>query len=71
MVLMTSEICVTLAANTAGVICLMTRFTAEFLKSSLGRLRNPCLASQGSWNTSCNTPPTNTAHASAVIGGSK
>ena len=49
----------------------MTRFTAELSKSSFGSFKKPCFASHGSWNTNCNTPPINTAHASAVIGGSK
>ena len=69
--LITSETCATLAAKIDGIISLMTRFTAELSKSSFGSFKKPCFASHGSWNTNCNTPPINTAHASAVIGGSK
>ena len=71
MVLMTKEICATLTPKIAGPICFITRLTAASLKLSLGIFKKPSFANQGSWNTSCNTPPTNTAHANAITGGSK
>ena len=54
-----------------GTICFKIRFTAASRKSNFGIFRKPSLNSQGSWNDNCNTPPTNTAQPSAIIGGSK
>src|SRR5450759_3686189 len=71
MVLMIRLIWLMETPNTAGPICLMTRhMPASFqLKRMLGNM--PIFFRNGTWNASCTKPATNTAQASAMIGGSQ
>ena len=71
MVLMTKEICATLTPKNSRPHLFHYAVDRRIFKAEFGIFKKPSFANQGSWNTSCNTPPTNTAHANAITGGSK
>jgi hypothetical protein len=70
MTLMRRLTCAMDTPNTAGPIWRMTRRTPSSRKPTRKRGRRPSRSRKGTWNASCAAPPTNTAQASAVTGGS-